>query len=86
MVTEYRGLEVRVSVEPDADRIISVNHGLGTRLGVDELLVRCFNRDGLPVGYLAAIDVDEDVVEVVTVPGSGVAIVEITPLAAGEGG
>lgn len=68
-------------MEPGGDGIVSVRHGFGTQ----DLTVRCFLADGSGVGYLVAASIDDDVVEVATVPGSGVVVVEVEPFAAGEG-
>lgn len=71
---------MRVQVVPDGNGIVSVRHFLGTQ----ELDVRCLLADGSGVGYLLATCIDDDSVEVATVPGSGVVAVDIEPFAAGE--
>lgn len=61
-------------VQPGEDGIFAVRHGLGT----ERVIVRCFTRpDGDPVGYMAAVSLSPDEVEVMTVPGSGITAVTV---------
>lgn len=69
------GLVLRVTVEPDADGIVSVRHDLGG----GPVNVRCERADGSGVGYRFVSYVGPGEVEVATVPGSGVSVVVIEP-------
>lgn len=66
--------------ELDGNGIASIRHGLGTT----SVQVRCLNAEGEAVGYQFHTPISPDEVEVVTVPGSGVAKVIVQPVADGH--
>lgn len=65
---------VRHTVAPDETNPIMVTHGLGT----EDVEVVCETHTGDHTGYLAAIPIDANRVEVVAVPGTDIAVVEVT--------
>jgi hypothetical protein len=65
---------VKYEVGPNPTGVIEVEHGLGTM----SLDVRCETADGAPVGYLGAVPIDENRVEVAIAPGADVATVHVT--------
>jgi hypothetical protein len=64
---------MRHELEPGHRGPIEVRHGLGT----EAVTVRCETSAGVPVGYLGAIPIDENRVEVAPVPGTDVAAVYV---------
>lgn len=71
--TSRRDGTVKFDVQPDQDGIVNVRHGLGTQA----VVVRCETASGAGVGYLSAIPIDDNTVEVATVRGSGVVAVRV---------
>lgn len=65
---------------PDGSGIVCVRHELGT----EDVEVECRGADGSLIGYLLSSPIDRDEVEVITIPGSGVATVCVR--AADDGG
>lgn len=67
---------MRVEVEPDGNGIVSVRHNLGTT----NVQVTCERADGSGVGYALHSAITADEIEIVTVPGSGIAAVIVQPV------
>ncbi len=64
---------MKFDVTPGKGGFVVIRHGLGS----EAVTVRCENADGEPVGYLAAVPLDGDRIEVVTVPSTRVAVVHV---------
>lgn len=65
-------MKFEVETAPAAG-VVEVRHDLGT---VD-VMVRCETSSGAPVGFLAAVPIDGDRVEVAIAPGTDVAVVYV---------
>lgn len=65
----------RVTPEEDAAGVATVKHARASMTAE----VRCFTAEHEPIGYIAAVPVDESSIEVVSVPGSGVARIDVLP-------
>ncbi|GIH95413.1 hypothetical protein ACFFMN_22885 [Planobispora siamensis] len=66
-------MRVPVTAEQVNSQVVEVRHNLGS----SAVQVTCYRSDGDEVGYLAAVPITSDIVEVMVVPGSGVAEIEV---------
>lgn len=65
-----------MSVTPGQNGLVLVEHGLGT----PDVRVVCESPSGAAVGYLAAVALDDNRVEVALAPGTDVSAVLVEPL------